>query len=121
MPAFDRPSLGSLRERIRFAREGASVSDGMGNTTASAFRPRVTGVRARITPLKGSEAVLAARLTGTETYNVYCRSTASLRGVTTSDRLVNERTGLILNIVAIANPDERNEWLCFICQSGVAT
>ena len=45
----------------------------------------------------------------------------ALQGVTTRDRAVNDRTGVLYDITAISNPDGRGAQLVFLLKSGVAS
>lgn len=117
--ASTNPSAGALRESIRFERQ-SQVSDGMGGSSGS-WSPVVTGVAARITPLRGAEQLIAQGLQATRTYEVWVRYCADALSITEADRIVDERTGRTLNIRDISNPDEKHRFVRFIAESGVAS
>ncbi len=107
---------GLLRERIIFEQR-SSVSDGGGNFE-DAWTP-TDAVAARIRPLKGSEPVLAQRLSGVQPVVITVRSSAATREVTTAWRARDARSGATFNISAVT-PDERGAYIDILAQSGGA-
>lgn len=122
MPAPAEPT-GNLRERVRFEKrqslaQASPPGDGYGNFESSWVA--VTTTRARIKPIRGGEQGLARKLQGVHLYAILVRASDLTRSVTTEMRAVNARTGVIYNIRASSNPDERQRFIEFICESGVA-
>lgn len=109
-----------LRERVRFARRRENGDDGYGNIQYE-WKTIAGPMAARIKPARGTEDVLAQRLSGVGVFEVIVRSSSSTRSLTPEDRCINVRSGEIMNIRSIINTDERNEFLSLMVQSGVAT
>lgn len=118
MPSYD--DARDFRERVRFERRRENGDDGYGNVQYE-WQPVAGPMAARIKPARGAEQVLADRLSGVEVFEIIVRSFAATRALTTEDRCVNQRSGTIYNIRSITNPDEQNEFLLLLAQSGVAT
>ena len=109
-------SGGDLREVVRF-QTSTETDDGYGNPIAGAWATEFKA-RARIMPKMGSEAVVAARMQGMQPYVITIRSNAQARLVTPAWRAINDRTGAVYDIKAIANPDERNAFLELLVTEG---
>jgi SPP1 family predicted phage head-tail adaptor len=119
-------SAGELRERVIFqSRTPAEDGDGAGNFEG-AWQERFR-CAARLTPLKGSETVIASRLAGNQPLIIKVRSSAQCREVTTDWRILNARLRDVkgdptaYNIRSFMNTDEKREYIDFLCDSGVAT
>ncbi|MFC3079511.1 head-tail adaptor protein [Phenylobacterium terrae] len=112
------PSItaGQLRERVRVQRR-PNTSDGMGGTVDT-WRTLVSDIPAKIGPTRGGEEVRANRLSGISHFDVWIRSDSTTRGITTADRLVDQRSGRTFNILWIGNLDEKNRFLTLTCESG---
>jgi SPP1 family predicted phage head-tail adaptor len=111
-------SAGRLRERVWF--ETRSVTDdGHGNVEGPWVRR--FNVAAEIKPRLGSEAVLAARLSGVQPFTITVRGSSETREVTTDWRMVNYRTDVAYNIRAISNPGQKGKMLDFLVEEGVAS
>jgi SPP1 family predicted phage head-tail adaptor len=109
---------GKLRERVTFQKRMLQADDGYGNAL-TAFADVMT-VWARITPLRGGEGVIAARLQGTQPVLITVRHSTETAAITPDWRLVDARTGTIYNIrTAVA--DERKAQIDMICEAGTAT
>lgn len=114
------PTIGELRQRVRFETQKATENE-LGELTGG-WRPLVSGVAARLIPTKGGEDVRAARMSGTVTYDLVVRSTASTRSITAADRLVDERTGAIFAIrTPPLNLDGKGRFLTFTVEAGGLT
>lgn len=110
---------GALRERLEFQKRTTSP-DEYGNEQ-TAWMTVFTDA-AGLTPLKGSETVIAARLTGTQPYIIRIRGSAAARAVTTAWRAVDARNPTrIFNIRSAANFDAKNAYIEFMADDGVAT
>ncbi len=109
-----------LRDKVRFERR-ADGDDGHGNAEANWA---TTGVvrSASLLPTRGGEAVQAARLTGTASWDLWVRSDSGTRSITEGDRVVDERDPTrVFNIVfGPADMDGRREWLLLQLTSGQA-
>jgi head-tail adaptor len=111
--------IGELRERVAFqARE--FVDDGMGNPQSGEFSD-VHECAARIMPKLGSEAVLAARLQGTQPMLITVRKCAALDRIGTDWRVRDVRSAIVYNIRSFSNPDEQRKYLEILAVSGEAT
>lgn len=116
----DTPGAGRMREKLNFQRR-SEVDDGYGNPQSGDFQTVFTDA-AQIIPLKGSEPVIASRLTGVQPYIVRIRGSVAARAVTTAWRAVDARNpSRIFNIRSGANYDMKNAWLDFMADDGVAT
>lgn len=114
-------SSGRLRERIRVERR-EEVSDGAGNYVGQwVAQAGLQGLPARITPLRGSEKILADRISGIVIYEIAVRETDATRAIQASDRIVNETTGQTFNVGhPPVNPDQKGRWLVMQCTEGGA-
>ncbi|MBX5285178.1 head-tail adaptor protein [Rhizobium sp. NLR10a] len=111
---------GRLRERLHFQRRQL-VDDGFGNEQAGDWIIVFT-TAAELKPLKGSEPVIASRLSGVQPFVIQIRSCSEARGVTTAWRAVDARNpSRIFNITSMANFDEKNAYLDLMAVQGVAT
>lgn len=111
-----RSGAGSLSERVTFQKR-EEVDDGYGNPVSGDWQDVFTEP-ARMQPRLGSEPVIAARLTGIQPFTLTVRSSTRARAVTPAWQVVNARSGTTYNIKAIANPDERNQWLEMLVVEG---
>lgn len=109
-------SAGDLRERVIFEQRNTE-SDGAGNFTDEWVA--TPAVSAHIKPLKGSEPVLAERLSGRQPVVITVRSSTATRAVTTDWRARNARSGATFNITAVT-PDERRAYIDILAISGGA-
>ncbi|ACL59163.1 head-tail adaptor protein [Methylobacterium nodulans] len=107
---------GALRERIRFEKRGGT-EDGYGNTVPGPFEAQFTRAAAFLMK-PGSEAVLAARLTGRQPVTMIVRFDRQTRTITPSWRAVDERTGTVYAIQAAADMDRRRQWITLVCMAG---
>ncbi len=115
-----RPSAGRQREKLHFQKR-EMIDDGYGNETAGDFATVFTDF-AELVPMRGSEPVISARLTGVQPYIVRIRSCVASREVTTAWRAVDARNDKrVFNIRTVTNPDQKNGWLEFLVDDGVAT
>lgn len=108
----DARNAGALRERLHFQRP-SMADDGFGNLVPGGdFQTQFT-VSAALQPLKGTEAVTAARLEGRQPYVVTIRQSAQTRQVNSHWRMVDARDATrVFEITAPpADPDMRNAWL----------
>ena len=112
-----RPNAGSLRERVAFDAR-SEIDDGYGNTVAGDFGERFQ-CRAEFRSRGGSEAVMAARLEGRNTFGVYVRSSSQSHRLTTDWRMRDVRRDITYAIVAVDAVTEP-AWVYLTVQSGVA-
>lgn len=110
---------GSLRQRLRFERRPVAADDGYGNVEG-AWRTAFEAM-ARVTPLRGSETVIAQRLAGVQPLVITTYSCENSRAVAPGWRAVDQRSGDIYNIRSGANFDEKNRMLTFMADAGVPT
>lgn len=118
MAAPKRAGAGALNHRVTFQKRVES-DDGAGNVESDWVDQ--FDEPCRLTPRLGSEAVIAARLTGAQPYSMMVRGSERTMAVTPAWRAVNARTGVAYNIRTVASVDERGAWLEMLVQSGVAT
>jgi SPP1 family predicted phage head-tail adaptor len=111
-------SAGDLRHRVTFAKR-AVIDDGMGNEIMGPWQDQFT-VAASVLARFGGEAVLAARLTGTQTYTLIVRQSAQTKQIGVDWRATDARSGLELAIRSIVDPDDEHAWFELLCQSGAA-
>ncbi|MGY3609924.1 MULTISPECIES: phage head closure protein [unclassified Bradyrhizobium] len=111
-------SAGDLSHRIAFDKR-QDVDDGYGNTQADFVEQFVVwaGVQAKF----GGETVTAARLAGQQPMTITVRQSSQTEQVTTDWRARDARSGLVLNIRSIVDPDDSGAYFEMLCQSGVAT
>lgn len=117
-------AAGRMRESIRFQRY-EEIDDGAGNYYGDYVD--VTTVPARIRYLKGSEEVLAGRLTGVQPVEIRIRNSPDVAGVTTEWRAINDRAGNdqygipaeTFNIRSIVK-DERGAFIDLLVEKGTA-
>lgn len=114
-----RQGAGALSEVAEF-QVRSEADDQYGNPISGPFTTQFFEP-CRLQPLKGSEPVLAARLTKVQPYVLRVRSSARTRRVGVDWRAVNTRTGAIYNIKTITNIDERGAYLDMMAVEGEAT
>ena len=111
------PRAGELRERLTFA-SPTSAPDGLGNPTEG-FTDQFS-VWARVQPRLGGEQVLASRLSGRGIYILTVRSSANARRIV-PDWQATHSDGRVFQIKSPSrNVDEKNEWLEFDAETGIA-
>ena len=109
---------GDLRHRVTFAKRSI-FDDDMGNEVSGPWEDQFT-VAACVLAKFGGEAVLAARLTGQQPYQVIVRQSTQTRQIATDWKARDARSGLELAIRSIIDPDDSHQWFELLCQSGVA-
>ena len=110
------PWTGQLKERVRFEARGG-VDDGYGNTVPGAFEARFTRAAAYLMK-PGSEAVLAARLQGSQPVTMIVRFDRQTRAIGTDWRVVDTRTGTAYAIQAAEDMDRSRQWITLVCVAG---
>lgn len=111
-----RMGAGRLDSAMAFD-EPTQTPDGSGGTDAG-WAERYA-CRASIRYLRGTEAVMAARLAGRQPVVVTIRDCNEARQITTAWRMRDERAGTIYNIRSIVPSDDRR-WIELTAESGVA-
>ncbi|MPR62758.1 head-tail adaptor protein [Ochrobactrum intermedium] len=96
-----------------------NVDDGMGNTVGQEWVEQFQ-TRGEYIHLRGSEAVMAARLQGKHTQVIRVRNSSSTRLISTDWMLRDVRTGKSFNIRDIELEVNR-QFIALTCESGVAT
>lgn len=112
-------AAGSKRRLFSFEEKGVQSEDEFGNTSRD-FE-EVFQAHGELIPRFGGETIMAARLSGKQPATIVVDSTVETRTVTTDWRIRDTNTNELFNIRSIANPDQRNRKLEFLCESGVAT
>lgn len=108
-----------LRERIRVERKEA-VSDGY--SSGSDEWVVLATVAAMIKPMTGgrsSETPVADKLAGLNMWEIKVRSSAALRSLKASDRIIDHRdASRVFNIKQVSNPDQKDQYLTIIAETG---
>ena len=112
------PGAGQLRERITFERR-AEADDGYGNPIAGGWTAQLT-VAARVLPLRGTEAVTAARLEGRQPVVITVRASGQARAIGADWRAVDARRGTIYAITAPPALTEDGAFLDILATTGEA-
>jgi len=110
-------SAGQLRESVTL-QSYTEVDDGHGNTYSE--WADVATVPARIRYIKGSEQVLAGRLTGVQPIVITIRNGGPVAAVTTDWRALDARASTPFNIRSIIRA-ERGDYIDLLVEAGVAT
>lgn len=118
MAAPKRAGAGALNSRVMFQRR-VEQEDEFGNVESGWVDEFAEPCR--LTPRMGSEAVVAARLSGVQPYTLTVRGSERTSRVTPAWRAVNTRTSEEYQIRTCANVDERGAYIEMMVQSGVAT
>lgn len=114
------PTAGKLTERVRFERR-AAASDGYGNTEG-AWETLIDSRRASLRPTKGGELVIADRLQGQASFDLWVYSDSATRQLTTDDRAVDARDPRrTFNILFIGDLIGDGRWLFMQAQQGGAS
>ena len=107
---------GDLRERVAFD-ERILVDDGYGNMEG--HFEEVFQCQAAFTFLRGSEAVIAARLEGRQPVVVRVRATPDTVGIQPDWRMRDVRTGISYAVRSVA-PTVDRKWVDVMTETGVA-
>lgn len=111
---------GDLKWRIGFYKR-VDLDDGYGNVTSGYHVDPEFIVSAHERPKLGGEAVIAARLTGTNFVNLTIRQSSQSRLITTDWVAKDERSGVAYNIRSgPIDPDGKRQWFELLCEKGVA-
>lgn len=113
------PQGGDLRESVRFERRVIGADDGYGNVSR-AWALFAGPFAAGIEPQSGSEEVLSDRSTGVQPVAITIRWCASAAQIQPQDRAVDQRSGRMFNVIAVANEDERRRYLNIVASAGAA-
>lgn len=105
---------GDLHESVVFDRPAADLAGVQNGWNAS-----VHACRAHFRYLRGSEAVMAARLAGRQPIVATIRRSTGARAITTDWRMRDLRSGIVYN-VRTAIPSDDRHWIELTCESGVA-
>lgn len=111
MPSFVR-GAGDLKERVHLQARTVA-SDGFGGSVPGGpFQTQCT-VRAHLQPLKGSEAVQAARLQGRQPYILTIRQSSQTRPLNTAWQVVDARNvnRKFAVVAPPTDPDSDRAWL----------
>jgi head-tail adaptor len=107
-----------LRDKVRFERR-AEVADGFGNFEGD-WRS-LGEARASLNPTRGGETVIAGRLQGKASWDLWVQSSALTRSLTPGDRVVDVRDPRrVFNIRWSGDLDGDRRWLLVQLEQGVA-
>ena len=112
-------TAGKLRERVAFEKRDP-IDDGYGNEQSGEWAEQFE-VWGRVLPLKGSEAVMADRLSGRQPVVVqvrYSDTTAAVEPGWRARVKTGPMIGKLLNITGAANMDERTRYLDILAVAG---
>lgn len=113
------PGAGDLKHRIAFDSRTV-VDDGYGNEVAGDFAEQFV-VAAALKPLRGGEAVLAARLGGTQPVVITVRKSSQTQTITPAWRARDVRTGEVYAITAPPiDTEQKGAFLDILATAGVA-
>lgn len=114
---------GNLRQRIRFERLGAPISDGAGNQVKpwESLCERYAEVKGVPVTNASAESIIQGRLTGTAFMTIVVRHDAVTRQLSADDRAVNISDGTVFNIRSALDLDGDRRWVTIDAQRGVAT
>ena len=108
------------RRQLVLMQKRAGVDDGYGNEQAGDFATEFE-TTAELIPMKGSEPVIAARLTGTQPYVIRIPGCTDAREVTTAWRIVDKRDPRrIFNVTSVADMDQKNRTIDIMATQGEA-
>lgn len=111
---------GSLRERLHF-QQRETGQDGYGNEQPGEWKT-IFSAAAEAIPLRGTEAVMAERLSGVQPFVFRLRSSKNSRAVDATWRAVDARNSKrVFNIKTNIDPDSRNAWRDMTMIEGEAT
>lgn len=113
----DNRSASALFNSVEF-QERVEENDGYGNTVGTWDVKFST--RAEYIHLRGSESVMAARLTGKHIQIIRVRNNTATRAANVAWRIRDKRSGVLYNIRDIEHEVNR-QFISFTCESGVAT
>ena len=112
--AWQLPRAGDLRDRVRFEREVKGQNVGgfpqmwwspVGWIDTAAQRS------AKVEVTRGGEEMVAGRLQGEASYDIWVRFDSFTTTLKASDRAVNTRSGEVYAIAWIGDPNGRRTWL----------
>ena len=107
-----------MRDRLRFESR-AATDDGYGNPVAGDWTHRFTR-SADVRPARGGEEVLGARLQGIQPVRIIVYSDSETRTVTAEWRAVDNVSGVVYAIRAVADEERRGQFLTLDAVAGVA-
>ena len=110
-------AAGKLDQRVLF-QSPTKNPDGYGGREQG-WKDEMT-VRAGYTRLRGTEAVMAARLEGRQPTVIRVRASSETRRIGSNWRIIDQRSGEVFNVHWIIESDDRR-WLDVTAESGVAT
>lgn len=112
-------AAGRLNRRVTVERR-TTADDGYGNTVSDVWAAVIENEPAEIRPLRGGEGVEAAKIEARGLVEITVRHSSRTVQITPGDRIRNARSGQLLNINYIENPDMRGKFLKLVCQYGGA-
>ena len=110
-------AAGALRELLAYETR-QEIDDGAGNPISGAWTEQFKAP-ADVTPLRGTEAVMASRLQGIQPFLVTVRYTAASAAIKTDGRLRDARSGATYAITS-AVPRKSRDYVDVMCGEGAA-
>jgi hypothetical protein len=107
--AWNLPHTGELRNSVRFDR--AVEGENVGGVTRTTWTQLIDQRAVKLDPTRGGDEVIAGRLEGKSSYDLWVRSDSSTRGLQVGDRAVDRKTGLIYALGEPIDPNNRRQWL----------
>ncbi len=111
------PTSGELTSRLSVQRRRKVTPDRLGNDRGP-FSTIHSGIAAGVRDTRGGEEVRQGRLAGISNFDIVVRASTATRDITTSDRLLDERTGRIFNVKWVGDLSGTDRYLFLSCQSG---
>lgn len=103
---------GALRHRVTL-QPPTKAADGQGGRTVDWTAGQITGVQAAVEPMRGREALEAAKVTSTVPYEITLRYSSAVAAVAPTWRVVfGART---FQVHGVVNRDLRNRELQLVC------
>jgi hypothetical protein len=121
--AWITPHTGELRHKVGFYRGGTTTNVGgvlrqftspagnVGGVIQGAPICLIGCTSAKIEATRGGQEVIAGRLSGRATYDIWLRSTTQSRGLLAGDICINARTRETYSLGAPLDPDGRRRWV----------
>ena len=106
---------GQLRQRLTLERRGTTRDSSGG--VVDTWETVAAGIHAKVFHKTGSEQVLSERIKGVTVMDIHMRLSTNNSAMKTDDRLTNDRTGELYNIVSVL-PDMKGRVLMITATLG---
>lgn len=106
---------GDLTHRVSVLRQ-AKVADGYGNTRSKGFSQIASRIPAKVSAMKGGEAIRGQRLASINAVEVWVRANSQTLAILPTDRIRDDRTGVEYEIKNIADLRGMGSELLITCE-----